>query len=150
MTEAIQKKLQSMLNRPFKYGLRIVTITGYDVNEEKGRVYIHSNEKERHWDRPVDDAMTLLREFEPSDALAEKDSNTDVVVTNTSNIVESLRQTLLENIERVKKDKEYIPQATAINNSVNSVINLSKLQMDAVKMQHRFNADNEKKQRNDK
>lgn len=143
MIEAIQKKLQSMLNRPYKYSLRIVTITGYDINEEKGRVYIHTNEKERHWDRPFDAVLTFLREFAPSDAPAAKDSSTMVAVNNTSNIVESLRQTLLENIELVKKDIGYIPQATAINNSVNSIINLSKLQMDAIKMHHKINNEKE-------
>jgi len=137
MKELIEKKLQSMLNKPLKYGIRIITMTGYRFNEEKEKVYIHTNEKSDHWERPYDAALTFLKEFAPGEP-APKNTSTEIIVSNTSNITENLRNILLDNIDKVQKDKAYIPQATAINNNVNSIINLSKLQMDAIKMQEKY------------
>jgi hypothetical protein len=44
--------------------------------------------------------------------------------------MESLRDTLLDNIEKVKKDKDFIPQAQQISNSVNTIIGLAKIEID--------------------
>lgn len=138
MKEAIEKKLQSMLNKSYKYGMRIVTFTAFRFNEEKEKVYLSTNEKVDHWERPYDSVLTFLKEFAPAEAPAAQSTSSEIVVSNTSNIVDSLRGILLDNIKKVQENKEYIPQATAINNNVNSIINLSKLQMDALRMQEKI------------
>lgn len=46
------------------------------------------------------------------------------------NTMEQLRDTLLDSIKKVKEDREYIPQAQNIANSVNSIIGLAKIEID--------------------
>jgi len=41
-----------------------------------------------------------------------------------------LRDTLMANIEKVKQDREYIPQAKMISDSINSLIGLAKIEID--------------------
>jgi len=42
----------------------------------------------------------------------------------------SLAKTIIENIEKVKKDKDYIPQAKNMSDSVNTLIGLAKIEID--------------------
>lgn len=49
--------------------------------------------------------------------------------------LEQSRDLLLENIEKVKKDPNYIPQAKAITNNVNSIIGLVGLQIKMMRQQ---------------
>lgn len=132
MRQQIEKKLQGMLNKTFKYGIRIITITGYEINEAKERVYIHTNEKDNHWDRPFDAIMSFCKEFEPTElkVASKSGSETDTMISNASTMGQQLQSVLMDNIEKVGKSKDYIPQATAINNSINSLINLKKLELD--------------------
>ena len=119
--------------------MKIITITSYSYSEDKSKVYIDTNEMDRHFERPVDTLPALLKELEPTtDAAERRSTNTDIAMSNTMSIAEELRNVLLDNITKVRANPAYIPQATAINNNVNSIINLSKLQMDAVKLQKRF------------
>lgn len=135
----IEKRIQQLLNKPVKYGLKIITITSYSYSEDKSKVYIDTNERDRHFERPVDTLPALLKELEPTTEVAKtRSNNSDIAMSNTMSIAENLRNVLLDNIDKVRADPAYIPQATAINNNVNSIINLSKLQMDAVKLQKRF------------
>jgi len=50
------------------------------------------------------------------------------------NTTQKLRDTLIENIDRVKENPNYIKQAHAINSSVNTLINLVKTEIMARKI----------------
>lgn len=145
MIQEMYTALYNMQDKDFSYGSKILTITGYDVDEAKGKVYIHTNEANRHFERPIDSVMALLREFKPisgerqQTTVSNIPATADKLVSSTNNLVANLQQTLLDNIERVKNDKEYIPQATAINKNVNSIISLTRLQLDALRMQENLN-----------
>lgn len=49
-----------------------------------------------------------------------------------------LRQILMGNIEKVQKDKEYLPQAVAVRDNVQSVIDLTKNEIDFMKTVNRI------------
>ena len=131
MQQQIEKKLQSMLNRSYMYGMRMVTITGYRFDDVKERVYIHTNEKEDHYDRTEDSVLSFLMQFEETGITkkAESDAPGAVLLAMAKNMGDSLKGVLMDNIEKVQQDPKYIEQATTINNSVNSMISLTKLQL---------------------
>lgn len=135
---AVEKKLQQMLNRDFLYGMRNITITGYEVNEERGRIYIHTNEQMNHFDRPVDDCASFLETLKPFEkrevaTISQADALMETVVS-----ADYLERVLKDNIEKVQKDAGYIKQATAINNNVNSLININKMKLDYAKAASRM------------
>jgi len=52
---------------------------------------------------------------------------------DVSDIISVLKTLILDDIDRIKKDPNYVHQAKAVNNHVNSVINLAKLQYEILK-----------------
>lgn len=47
-----------------------------------------------------------------------------------SDTIKKLQDVLLDNIEKIKADKEYVAQAKEISNSVNSIIGLAKVEIE--------------------
>ncbi len=60
------------------------------------------------------------------------------VTKEVNSMMATLQQTLLDNIEMVKKDKNYIPQAASINKSVNSLLGITKVQLEVAKMKSKM------------
>lgn len=54
-----------------------------------------------------------------------------------TSMADKLIDVLEDNIRRVQEDKDYIPQAQAINNNVNSIINIQKMKLDVIKQLHK-------------
>lgn len=48
-------------------------------------------------------------------------------------VITSLKDILMDNIQKIKDNKEYIPQAQAINDQAKSVIDLVKSEIDLIK-----------------
>lgn len=126
-----------MLNKQLSYGSHLLVITGYNFNEAKERVYIHTNEKESHFDRPYDGAIEFLRQFTEMKGEVRRIDNNDMAIVNATSLATELKDILLDNIKRVQSNPEYVKQATVINNNVNTLVNLTKLQMAF----HKKNAD---------
>lgn len=55
------------------------------------------------------------------------------IITQTDTL-KLLKDTLLQNIEKVKTDKSYIPQAKSINESVGKLVDLAKVEVDYKKL----------------
>jgi len=51
------------------------------------------------------------------------------MVMGATNVSSQLKGMLLDNNSKVMENKDYIPQATTICNNVNSLINLTKLEL---------------------
>lgn len=141
MNAKAEKKLRGMMNKRFRYGQSELTVLDYDYNEEKGRIYVYTDRKQEPYDRPADEAMSFLDQFEPID-----NPTLQVVVKglmlSESNLGITLKDVLLENIEKIKNDAGYIPQAEAINNNVKSLIDLAKTEVAYLKA---FNSNIENK-----
>jgi hypothetical protein len=124
-----------MLNKQYLYGSHIITVLDYDINEERGRFYLWTDRKTEPYDRPLDAVQPFLSEFRPV-------SNVPAVVPNdqqqqsnlpamlgSPELASQLKEILLENIEKIKSDKEYIPQAEAVMANVNGMIDLAKVEV---------------------
>ena len=147
MTQA-EKMLQEHLNKPYLYAGRSITLTGYEIDQERDRAFIHTSEKNNHFDRPTIDIPYFLKELKPIQmetkqelpiqklpqnnqlSATEIKEQMDIVFGGDASYLES---TLKDSIQKLQEDPGYIKQATAINNNVNSLINITKMKIDFVK-----------------
>jgi hypothetical protein len=129
--QLIKETLEAMLDQKFRYGGKIHTVKGYTILDDKEQVKIQTNYRiyEKSFEsfeafigymEPIEEnGMQLVREQEMM--LPKMQINSDVIG--------QLKDILLDNIDKVKKDKEFIPQATAVKLNVDSVIDLAKIEV---------------------
>lgn len=129
--EVIRQMLEEMQGHKFIYGNHEHTITSFQIYEDKEKITVQTNRK--CYERPFESAMVFLNQFQPV-----KKDDWGVMETGepqlpqmqiNSQVIAQLKDVLLDNIEKVKKDKEYIAQATAVKLSVDSVIDLAKIEV---------------------
>ena len=129
-----EKRLQGMINKTFKYGVRIVVITGYFIDEDRERVFIHTDHQDNHFDRLLIDLNSLLKEFQPVEETQLDKTKGSGLVMAQGRLGNTVRDILLDNIEKVKANKEYIPQAQAINEQIGQLLNLAKVEVEYLKV----------------
>lgn len=56
------------------------------------------------------------------------------VVLQSNNVYAQLQSTLLSTIEKIENDKEYIPQAQAVNETMKSIIDLEKVKVQTLQL----------------
>lgn len=123
--------VNQMLNKQFLYGSHITTVLDYDINEVRGRFYLFTDRREEPYDRPLESADAFLKKFSPVlnvPTIVDKPVEAPQML-GTPGLAGNLREILLDNIERLKNDKEYIPQAEAINENVKTMIDLAKTEV---------------------
>ncbi|MDL5050626.1 hypothetical protein QQ054_32000 [Oscillatoria amoena NRMC-F 0135] len=85
------------------------------------------------------DVDAFLKKFTPADTsklslqVVRPQLETQVF---SDGLLSGLRDTVLGNIERLKKEKDFLPQATEINNQVKTLIDLAKTELDFIKTAH--------------
>lgn len=131
MKEKIIKTVNKMLNKQFIYSTVTTTVLDYDINEDRGRFYLYTDRKEEPYDRPLDTALNFLKEFSPviNVPAIVPDHPAAPQMLGASDLAVQLKTILMDNIEKIKTDKEYIPQAQAINDNVKTVIDLAKTEV---------------------
>jgi PP-loop superfamily ATP-utilizing enzyme len=132
-TEAqlIKETLTNMEGGRYSYGGKLHVIKSFLISEEKETVQIQTDK--RYFDRPLESAMELLNHFEPiqemgMQTIAADDALVPVMQIN-SEVISQLKDILLDNIKKVREDKGFIPQATAVKLNVDSVIDLAKIEV---------------------
>ena len=89
-------------------------------------------------------SLTILR-WSPSDRFRippPEDTGFKLPALTVDKAVTSkLKDILMENIEKVKADKDYIPQAQAVKDNVDSILNLAKTEIEYLNALHRINRD---------
>lgn len=139
--QKLLEQIRDIEKKTYVYAGNIHYIEEIKFDEGRDRVFIKTNLKT--YDRPPGDVIEFLRQFEPVTSVAKIDGNADqtlaMIVDNNSE-ADSLIAILQDNIKKVQESKDYIPQATAINNNVNSIINIEKMKIGMIKqMQKRSN-----------
>ncbi|MES2590878.1 MAG: hypothetical protein V4608_03250 [Bacteroidota bacterium] len=130
------EKLQGMIGKSWKHTNDIVyKFLGFN---ESGEIITVATDKE--WQQTtIYDLNVFIRQFTEVEvatngevAVIRKEIPTKMVqsIVVPGNTMERLRDTLLESIEKVKQDREYIPQAQSISNAVNSIVGLAKIEID--------------------
>jgi hypothetical protein len=118
-----------MVGKWFKYHKEELFIKGYEIKDvhlklrtDKRDVTIHENDIS-----PILDAFVLIPE--PTSVIPLRES----AVKSISGVTE-LKDILLDNIKKVQTSKEYIPQAQAVNDSVKTIIELAKAEIESIKL----------------
>lgn len=136
----ISKKLESMKGRSYEYAKQIHTVQSYAVDEETFSIRTDKNNfKRKHesadeffkfWyetpeNKVVDKALEKVKEPESPEVMA--------ILNKENSLADDLVDILKHNIDQLKKNPGYINQAKAINNNVNSILNIQKLKLEMVK-----------------
>ena len=119
----LEKRLNEMVGRTFMYHTRLYKVLNYRLN---GRLELVCDK--RWFDIAAEHIEGTLDEFLPvaeERALAFFPAKKELI---------NIKDILMENIERVRQDKTYVGQANAINKSVNTLINMAKLEIQYQKM----------------
>jgi hypothetical protein len=129
------KTLEFMKGKTFQYANQIHYLVDYSIDEQREKVTIRTNLKQ--FERGYDSAEEFLSYWKPANTMAiqkTSESNESAIMLEQENsLADEMITILKENIQKVKTDKNYIPQAQAINNNINSIINVKKLQLDVYK-----------------
>lgn len=139
-------KLQSMIDKTYWYRNEKAVIRSFDnstgefeliieidgqpkkflkTTEQKLELFLanfHEVEQIHEEPEPVHNAMPMLPENESAK-----------LYTENKQVFTNLSQVLMEDIERVREKPEYVGQAKQVSNSVNALVNLTKLQLQLIK-----------------
>lgn len=108
-----------MLGKSFIYNQNNITLDDYEVDEDG--VHVVASGKKLFL--PTGELDNFIKKCLPVENAVEVFSSQEI------NIMSTLQQTLLANIEKLKTDPGYVKQATAINNQINTIINMTALQL---------------------
>jgi len=128
MQEKIANKLAAMLQNSYMY--KGITHKIIDAQITDDMVFLSTNKRMLRFNH--EQFMAEFKEFLP----AEAESNAVVVRQEPLNgMTKTIKDTLMESINKVREDAKYIKQAEAINKSVNVLLNMAKLDLQAKKME---------------
>ena len=122
----LQEKLESMKGKTFMRNGRYHTVLSWQIKDDKLTVATDNG-----WlEFTIDKAEKALSEFLPVHANNQKLA---ITVMPKNGELQNLKEIILDNIQKVKEDKDYIKQAEAINKSIGTLINMAKLELSYIK-----------------
>ena len=136
-TEKLSRIKHTMVGKTYTYSNSIHYIVAVDIDEVKEKFTIKTNLQT--FERPFTSVETFLEYWKPVAGIAtlvndpDGDGMVSAFVEHGEDLSQTLINTLLDSINNVKANKDYIPQAIAINNNVNSIVNIQRLRLDLVK-----------------
>ncbi|GEP97677.1 hypothetical protein [Chitinophaga cymbidii] len=131
------EELESMIGKTFQYAGQIHFVKNVKMDEVNDKYTIITNLSS--FDRKLESIKSFLEYWKPTSNISELVQETDknqqltVLMEQDNDLSKKLIDTLTDNIERVKENPDYIPQAQTINNSVNSIVGVTKMRLDLLK-----------------
>lgn len=126
--EETKIKLDSMLNQTYRFSQdnKLHTIQGYEVI---GNSIIIQTDIQ-NFSKPIEGTNLFLSAFRKEESQLPAHQQPETVwITKMNENFEKLGATLFENIEKLKTDSSFVDQAREINNHVNTIVNVAKLQI---------------------
>lgn len=149
------KELQKQVGNKFMYLAKQVTIKRVTQENPESDIVIETSYKDvrvnpknamrffNDYFLPLDtpNKVTIASSYEPTKKptphISEiEPSYTPKMIMGDRSIVQTLKDTLLDSIEKIKRDDSYLPQATAINQTAKTLIDLAKSELEF----HKFNS----------
>ncbi len=125
------ERIEDMIGKVVMYRGRNIKVKGYVVKDDRIEIKTNGNPVITSAEKLSD----TLDEFLPvSDELdsADKEKGLQVFGNNKSNL-DDLEGILMENIQKVRENKDYLDQAKEINSQANSIIKIAKTKVDMVR-----------------
>ncbi len=129
----LQTKLATMVNHTYIYKARHQKILSFRIEDDT----VHIVTDLRWLKIDITKIEKELQEFLP----VEEEKDDAVIdgiylptVHQAKENMPSLKDTILENIDKLKTNKDYVKQAAAINQSINTLINMAKLELQTVRI----------------
>jgi len=121
-----------MQDKTWQYANQIHFVKSVKMDDDREEFTIITNLKT--FDRPYDSAEEFLKFWTPATNLTAvnqpgEDQQLQVYREESRSSANKLIAILEDNIAKVKMSKDYIPQATAINNNINTIVNIQKMKM---------------------
>jgi hypothetical protein len=129
LLEKINERLDQMHGKTFMRNAQQATVLQHRVEEDIVTIVTDQGFVEF----PIEDIGKELRSFLPMEGTGVQ---TGLTVFQDG-VFGDLKNTLMANIEILKKDKEFIQQAAAINDSAKNIIEIGKLHVQAMKLLNR-------------
>ena len=127
MEATILKRLESMIGNTYRYEGRKVTVNDVKIKGTVATLETNGEPIQITVDDHIDDDLAEFQLIKEN-ALMKYPALVDAVLQNGT-MYDKLQSTLLDTIERIQRDKEYIPRAEAINNTLKSIIDLEKVRV---------------------
>lgn len=121
--EEIEEKLNAIKDVPMQYGKKIWTLKSYTIDDGKVTLAPASG---KMIERTLESVEFFLKELKPIESTALDTIKKDAGIPE---LIMTLRDILLDDIEKIRSDRGYINQAKATNNNINTLINLARLQL---------------------
>jgi hypothetical protein len=123
------KDLENMVGKTYMFKKKNIMIKGFIIDRDSQIINIKTTGE------PIDVSLIALPEFIKN--CLEVEEENEIQVTSTEVIIPEkskseivvLREILMDNINKVRENKEYIEQAKSINNNINTLINMYKLEL---------------------
>lgn len=134
-TKRLADQLQKMVGNSYRYNgkdLKVIALVKngvhFELDTDSGRIKI-----------PLTSTVDDFRKFVPMESASspekEKPSMALIVTSpGSGGGIEKIKQTVFETIEKIKAEPSYLPQANAINANINTLINLGKLELEAIRL----------------
>lgn len=119
-----------MMNRCWHYQGEDYKFLSYEVEEDY--VIISLDEEGKDLTIPAYDVLEFIhscKEINTETGIVKKKNFVPNSIAN-ENIMQGLKDTLLDNISKVKENPDYVPQAKVVSNTVQALINLAKLELE--------------------
>lgn len=126
--EETKIKLDSMLNQTYRFSQDNLmhTLLHYEV---VGNVILLKTDR-KSFTNPIEATATFLSGFKKDEiAISRLPEEVPEWKMKMNSSIERLGATLFDNLEKLKTDPDFVDQAREINNHVNTIINVAKLQI---------------------
>lgn len=123
--------LEQMIGNTYEFEGETILITDVRI---KGNIASLITDKEVV-ELPMDGLDDYLPEFKlkKTNHLVKNPEVVEMVM-GSGNMYSQIQQTLLDSIQKIQADKEYIPQAIAINDTIKQVIDLEKVKIQTLQL----------------
>ena len=130
MTEELKNRIESIINKSFNYKGKNVIINKYKHVSGTIVLFIDNSPKNfliSEMDQFFENLHPPLdKNIGPGEIAV---PNASLSVFNPTKENETVKMTLLETLKKVKESADYIPQANAVCNVVNQIVNVQKTEI---------------------
>lgn len=119
----VANKLRNMIGKTWVYKAQTLLFQGIEI-VNKDEIKLYTSDKEIVLTNPSM-AHFFIEDCKPGENLPEKSKEQE----KNDEVMASLKGVLMENINNIRRDPAYIPQAQAISKQVQTLINLTTLEI---------------------